>query len=361
MASADQLPVRPPKRVVVIGASAGGVPALTHLLSRIEPGLDASVLVVLHVPPSGRSVLPDILTRAGPLPAAHPRDGEPLVAGHVYVAPPDRHLVLNDDIIRVTAGPWENGHRPSVDVLFRSAALWHGPRTIAVVLSGALHDGAAGVGVVAEQGGAVLVQDPADAEVREMPQHALASVPDAMVGPVEYLAQQINMLTREAAPVMPRNKIRGGEAAEVAIAQGERSDPARFEGMSAGLVCPDCSGALFELRDGRILRYRCRVGHAWTADALALAHGRELEEALWTALRVLEDDEALQGRMADRARERGRDRSAAQYEQLRDERSRMIDFVRKALVRGGAISDPDEHDRQEAADAADTPGAAEHP
>jgi two-component system chemotaxis response regulator CheB len=350
MVSPDQLPVRPPKRVVVIGASAGGIPALTRLVARLDAALDASVLVVLHVPPSGRSVLPEILSRAGPLPAAHPRDGEPLVAGHIYVAPPDRHLVLNDDTIRVTAGPWENGHRPSIDVLFRSAALWHGPRTIGVVLSGALDDGAAGSSVVAEQGGAVLVQDPDDADVREMPEHALVTVPDAMVGPVEYIAQQINTLTHEAPPVAPRAHIRGSEAAEVFIAQGERSDPEHFEGLPAGLVCPDCSGALFEVPDGRVLRYRCRVGHAWTAQALANSHGRELEQALWMALRVLEDDEALQGRMASRARDRGRLRSAARYEQLRDERIRVIELVRSALVRGGSMTDPAEHEEQEAAD-----------
>lgn len=348
MPRAEPHPVRPPKRVVVIGASAGGIPALTRLVKRLEPALDASVLVVLHLPPSGRSVLPEILTRAGPLPAAHPRDGEPLVSGHVYVAPPDRHLVLNDDVIRVTGGPWENGYRPSVDVLFRSAALWHGPRVIAIVLSGALDDGAAGVSMVAEQGGAVFVQDPQDAEVREMPERALATVPDAIVGAVEFLAEQINTLTREAAPVVARSEIRGSEAAEVFIAQGERSDPDHFDGRPAGLACPDCGGSLFEVPDGRILRYRCRVGHAWTADALSHAHGRELEQALWMALRVLEDDEALHGRMASRARHRGLHRSAQRYEELRQERTRLVEFVRKTLAHSGAMTDPAEHEDQHA-------------
>jgi two-component system chemotaxis response regulator CheB len=199
---------RSPRRIVVVGASAGGVQALMALVSRPDADLDGSVLIVLHVSPSGRSVLPDILNRAGPLRAAHPRDYEPLVSGFVYVAPPDRHLLLNDDTIRVTGGPWENGHRPSIDVLFRSAARWHGANVIAVVLSGALDDGAAGVAAVAEQGGTVLIQDPHEAEVPDMPTRALETVPDATVGSLTEIADRINKLTSEAPRAARREKRR---------------------------------------------------------------------------------------------------------------------------------------------------------
>jgi two-component system chemotaxis response regulator CheB len=328
--------VRAPRRIVVIGASAGGIPALTRLMKTLDRDLDASVLVVLHLSPHAHSVLPDILARAGRLPSAHPRDREPLVAGQVYVAPPDRHLLINDALVRVTAGPWENGHRPSVDVLFRSAALWHGPRVIAIVLSGALDDGAAGVGVVAQHGGAVLVQDPDEAEVPDMPRQALATVPDAMVGSVDDIAELVNKLTREAPAVTPRPDLDSSLAEELRIAEGERRPPTEYDAEPAGLVCPDCSGALFEVPHDRVLRYRCRVGHAWTADALSNAHGRQLEETLWMVLRVLEDDVALQSRLESRARAHNRNRTAAHHESLREEREQLVQVVRAALGEAAA-------------------------
>src|SRR5947207_4741531 len=192
-----------PARIVVVGASAGGVPALTRLVQSISSDLPSSVLIVLHVPPRGRSVLPAILDRAGPLPASHPRDREPLVAGQIYVAPPDRHLLLHANSIRVTRGPWENGYRPSIDALFRSAARWYGPRVIAVVLSGALDDGAAGVAAVQEHGGMVLVQDPREAEVPDMPVRAIERADSASVLPVSEIAQAINASVARAVPPVP--------------------------------------------------------------------------------------------------------------------------------------------------------------
>ncbi len=187
--------VRAAAHVVVVGASAGGVPALTALVSRLRPDTDAAILVVLHVPPYGLSVLPDILERASGAPAAHPRDHARMLAGNIYVAPPDHHLLVEDGTVRVTQGSSEHGYRPSIDSLFRSAARARGRAVIAVVLSGALDDGAAGLACVHEAGGTCIVQDPEEAVVRSMPEHALRAVPTALTFPLDKMAAWINDLT----------------------------------------------------------------------------------------------------------------------------------------------------------------------
>ena len=265
-------------------------------------------------------MLPAILDRAGPLPASHPRDREPLVAGQIYVAPPDRHLLLHANSIRVTRGPWENGYRPSIDALFRSAARWYGPRVIAVVLSGALDDGAAGVAAVQEHGGMVLVQDPREAEVPDMPVRAIERADSASVLPVSEIAQAINASVARAVPPVPPPP-GSYEIAELDVQQGVRREPEDLAGVPAGLVCPDCSGALFEIDDATVLRFRCRVGHAWTAEALGGAHGRMLEEALWTAVRILEDDQQVQSR----------NRAADQMVTRQSQREDAIKLLRSAL------------------------------
>jgi two-component system chemotaxis response regulator CheB len=181
---------------VVVGASAGGVEALTRFVHELPADFEAAVLVVLHLTPTASSNLPAILTRAGRLPAAHARDGEAIEPGRILVAPPDRHLLVHDGRVRLSSGPSENLHRPAVDVLFRSAAVNRDGRTVGVVLSGALDDGAEGLRSIAMAGGLTIVQDPADAIIPSMPMHALEAAAVDRVLPADEIGRQLPQLLR---------------------------------------------------------------------------------------------------------------------------------------------------------------------
>jgi two-component system chemotaxis response regulator CheB len=184
-------------RVLAVGTSAGGVEALTKLAAALPADFPAPVLVVLHVPSFSASNMPAILDRVGPLTADHARDHEPLVAGRIYVAPPDFHLLAEREEVRVLQGPHEHNHRPAIDPLFRSVALAFGAGAIALVLTGALHDGAAGAVAVSAGGGTVIVQDPKDALYPDMPMHAIAADPSAQVAVLADIPALVDRIARE--------------------------------------------------------------------------------------------------------------------------------------------------------------------
>src|SRR4051812_22292295 len=258
-----------PRALVVIGGSAGGIEALRELVAGLPADLPATVLVVVHIPPSGTSALPVILGRRGPLPAKHAEDGAELRAGEVLVAPPDQHLVVIDGRVGLTRGPQENGHRPAVDVLFRSAARALGPRVAAVVLSGALDDGAAGAVAVAERGGLCLVQDPGEALYAGMPTSALAAVGSAKPCGVAEMPAVLEEWSGSLGdpPVGAPSALLGMEADMAEMDPDALHDPVR-PGVPAGLGCPDCAGALYQIEEGGLRRFRCRVGHAWSPESL---------------------------------------------------------------------------------------------
>lgn len=301
----------PRRDVVVMAASAGGIEALGAVLAGVPADLGAAVLVVLHIPPSGGTVLPMILDRAGPLPATAAIDGEPLRPGRVYACVADHHLLLCEDHLHVRRGPKEHGHRPAADPLFRSAARYRGPRVTGVVLSGMLYDGAAGLQAVRRQGGVAVVQTPEDAICPDMPRNALDWVDADHVVPASDIGPLLGRLASEE--VEDGGPPPEGLRKEVALMeQGGASDPDHAARPSQW-ACPECSGVLWEIDDGDILRFRCRVGHAWAPDSLVHAQGSEVEQALWMALRSLEDKAALCRALVERAEHGGRPVSASRF------------------------------------------------
>jgi two-component system, chemotaxis family, protein-glutamate methylesterase/glutaminase len=322
--------------LIVVGASAGGVEALIELVAGLPPDLPAAVCVVLHVPAAGTSLLPQILSRAGRLPTAHARDGDLLRHGHVYVAPPDSHLVVEPARLRLVAGPRENGHRPSVDVLFRTAAQAYGSRVVGVVLSGTLDDGTAGLLAIKRRGGLAVVQQPADARYPGMPQSALEHVVVDYALPIVEVGATLARLVAE--PVQERvgrpskeldQEIR---AAELDLARLNQAD---FPGDPSVFTCPECHGSLWELHDGELLRFRCRVGHAYTAESLLAGQSSALEAALWAALRALEEKASLSLRLAERATERGYGLAAERFEEQEHDARQRAAVIREALLVNG--------------------------
>ncbi len=327
--------------VIVVGASAGGVEALERLVRGFPPELPASVFVVLHMLSTGRSMLDSILSRAGSLPATVAVDAERFDRGHVYVAPPDHHLLIRGGHIQLSLGPRENGHRPAIDPLFRSAARSLGPRVVAVVLSGALDDGAAGARFVKERGGAAVVQDPSDAIYPAMPTNALAATEADRVVPVADMAEGLCRLLEEPLE-------RGLEEEAESLWSADDLEE-RAEGDPSGLTCPDCGGALWQRAEGRLIRFACRTGHAFSPESLMQEQSKSLETAMWSALRSLEERADLFRRMARRA---GRQRTAQRFESRARAVERHAGVIREAMAKLAPAIEPESEPETETEPAA---------
>lgn len=323
-----------PVFVIVIGTSAGGMPALTQLVAQLDARLPAAVLVVQHLAPdSTGEPLVTRLSHHTSLRCQLAQDGRPLAAGHLYLAPPDRHLLVKDGRLLVTKGPRENNYRPSADALFRSAAVAYGPTAIGVVLTGMLHDGTAGLDFIKRCGGIAVVQDPAEAEFPSMPESALLG---ASVDHVVRLEQMGDLLRKLTAPELPRPESAPPvpEDLKIEAAIAERvmgsSDDVNKIGHHVSLTCPDCGGTLWELNQGKMLRYRCHTGHAFTADGLLKQTQQAMEETLWVALRMMEERKILLASMASR----GEGLWSVQQEERLEEIKRHINRLREFLVQG---------------------------
>lgn len=291
--------------IVVVGASAGGIEALQQLLRGLPSDLEASILIVLHTSSHAGSLLPQILQRACGIPARHPQDKTPLRKGHIYIAPPDFHMIIEDGLIRVIQGPRENLHRPAIDPLFRSAAAFHGNRVIGVILTGLLDDGTSGLMVVRARGGEAIVQDPTTALFSSMPRSALEQVPDARVLPLSEIPGELVRLVGEEVPetepVVNKTEVNAMKETKIAEFDMSEIENDNRNGHPSAFACPECGGVLWEMDDNDFLRFRCRVGHAFTARHLGAEQRHAIETALWAALRALEENASLHRRMADRS------------------------------------------------------------
>jgi two-component system chemotaxis response regulator CheB len=311
------------REVAVIGASAGGVEAITTLARALPADLPLAVVIVLHMPAGASSRLPTIVGRAGALPAVVATHRGRLRQGHIYVAPPDRHLVLDGPRMLLLDGPRENGFRPAIDPLFRSAARTLGPRAIGVILSGSMDDGAAGLAAIGAMGGATVVQDPADAICGALPEAVLEAVPAARVatasGIAGILADLAGTPIELPAPAPDR-------AALDLIAE-----PSELPAQGVDLSCPDCGGALQVIQAGAVTRYRCRVGHVLSGEALLAGMGDGLEAALWAAVRTLEETATLSRRLAERSRKQGAAAAARRFDERQADAAKRADLVRQAI------------------------------
>jgi two-component system, chemotaxis family, protein-glutamate methylesterase/glutaminase len=286
-------------RVIVIGASAGAVDVLLRLARELPRDTPARVLVALHIG-TNRSLLPELLSSQGGLPAHHGRDGEPLLAGRIYVAPPDRHMLIERDQLRLTRGAKEHHARPAVDPLFRSAARWHGPSTVGVVLSGRLDDGTAGLQAIKQCGGIAVVQEPGDASEPSMPRSALQHVPIDHCVDAAQLAGLLSALARdqEVAP-MPTISDSLQHEVDLMTGQGDALEHLRHIGTPSTFVCPECHGSLWKVDGAVPPRYRCHTGHGFTQRSLERTLACARDQAIWNALRAVQENGFFLQRMAE--------------------------------------------------------------
>jgi two-component system, chemotaxis family, protein-glutamate methylesterase/glutaminase len=332
----------PCKDIVVVGASAGGMEALQKLVASLPAGLGASIFIVWHMAPGVKTVLPLLLAKAGMLPVRQPADGDPIEPGHIYVAPNDHHLLIEHGYVRVTKGPKENRFRPAVDPLFRSAAYVYGPRVVGIVLTGALDDGTAGLWTIKLRGGTAIVQEPAEALMRSMPLTALENVNVDYKLPVAQIGEVIGRLAREQAG--PASAIDGKEQekTEIEIRIAEESDALGRHILDHGelspFTCPECHGVLTMLQEGKIVRFRCHTGHAFSASTLLSSTTEQIEERLWDAVRALDETVMLLNSMGEEFIKSGNTRAAERcFDKAREahERSQPI---RQAATRNEELS-----------------------
>lgn len=324
------------KDIVVIGASAGGMEALQKVVSGLPADLPACVFIVWHLSPGAKSILPLILSKAGPLEARHPADGDRIEPGRIYVAPNDHHMLLEKGYIRIARGPKENRFRPAIDPLFRSAAYVYGTRVIGVVLTGALDDGTAGLWTIKLRGGTAVVQEPADALIRSMPLNALDNVAVDYRAPAAEIGELLGRLVREPAfeaPAVPAWETQKTEH-EIRIAkEREALDQGTLKyGELSPFTCPECHGVLSMLREDKIVRFRCHTGHAFSGDTLLTSNREDLEARLWDAVRAADESVMLLNRLGEEfaktgntaAAERCFDEAREAHERLRPVRDAAI-------------------------------------
>jgi two-component system chemotaxis response regulator CheB len=329
----------PLDRLVVVGASSGGIDALRTLAAALPPDFPAPILVVIHTAPAAPGLLAGILERAGPLSARTAEDGERFQPGHIYVPPPDHHLLVEPGRLRTTKGPKENLFRPAIDPLFRSAAQVYGPAVVGVLLTGNLDDGTAGLKVIKQLGGIAVVQHPADALFPSMPESALQHVDVDHCVPLSEIPSLLTTLlappVEEEAPASATKLV----AIEVEIAKGENAMNVGLEEIAepSSFACPECHGVLLRLKGEHPRRFRCHTGHAYSVQSLVTAFGQGIEDSLWAAVRSLEEAALLFGELAAHKRNEGDDEGGAALEDESKKAHRDAQAVRDVVKSRGPV------------------------
>jgi len=323
------------QNIIVIGASAGGFEILKKMVADFPPDFEASIFIVWHISPNVTGMMPHVLSRLGNLPATNAVNGEAIETGRIYVAPPDHHLLIERERVRVTKGPKENRFRPAIDPLFRSAAHAFGKRVIGVILSGALDDGTSGLWMIKQRGGLAVVQDPLDAEVPSMPRHAIREVKVDYIVPADEIAGLLVRLSGEQVETSGSemekedlNKLEINIAAEDSAFENgimNFGDPSPFS-------CPDCHGVLFKLQEGERERYRCHTGHAFSADSLLSMITENIETSLWNAMRGVEESIILLNHLGAHLAENGQINLSALYFKKAFEAKERIAKLRETVM-----------------------------
>lgn len=327
--------------IIVIGTSAGGLKALSAVLSELPADLDAAIFVVQHLAADKKSFLTQLLADVCDLPVSSPADDEIFLRGHVYVAAPDHHLLLNGDRVRVLRGPQENRFRPSIDALFRSAARSHGSRVIGMVLTGYLDDGTVGLQTIKKRGGIAIVQDPDEAQYPSMPRTALRYVDvDHSVAIADAGALLVRLVAeppaaQEEFPTTKAIEIESNIAEQVMNTK-EFLENVETIGKRTTYSCPDCNGSIWQIGDEEPLKLRCHVGHSFTGEVFSAEQGRSVESALWTAVRIMEEKVTFSRQLAGRKRTQNLPAEADAYEKEATALDKELMKVRDLIVCGVA-------------------------
>jgi two-component system chemotaxis response regulator CheB len=323
------------RNIVVIGSSAGGVNALKQLTSSLPRDLDASIFIVQHLAADSPSMLPQILSHAGPLPSVHAQDGQQIQTGMIYVAPPDHHLIIDDGHLQVKKGPKENSFRPSIDALMRSAAYWYGSRVVGIVLTGYRNDGTSGLWSIKQFGGTTIIQSPDDALYPDMPRNVLEYVEVDYNLPLAEIAALITDLVKTSPgvslevppPTLRRIKAETGIAAQQYAFEKGITDM----GTASQLTCPDCGGTLTEIQEGSNTRYRCHTGHAFSSSSLLSQITESVETRLWQSLRSMEEGIMILEQLAAKSERAGAladaDALFGQATALRENSKALLEFI----------------------------------
>lgn len=332
----------PGRDIVVLGASAGGISALRQIIAALPANLNAVLCVCLHIAPDRPSLLPKILSECGALPARHPKDDEEFRRGCIYVAPPDNHLLVTEQTVRVIRGPQENRFRPAIDALFRSAARAHGPRVIGVVLTGNLDDGTVGLQAIKDCGGVTIVQDPREAEYTSMPTSAMRFAKIDHCAALKDIPALLMRLIDEA-PGEASGKVPAYVEVESKIAEQQMNTEEFLQnveriGSRTTYACPLCNGSIWQIGEQQPLRFRCHVGHSFTAEYFWAEQSQNLENALWSAIRIMEEKVTFARQFARRLREAKLVEIADRYDKTAHAIDGELSIIRDVIVGGRATT-----------------------